>query len=167
MGGLAGAKKQLEEHATREALMAFMRQFRGVGPKYARNIFMDVYHPEFRQSIAIDARIESILKALGLSLKPYPDAEQFCLKTAEMVGLNGWELDRLLYKFTDDVRAELAISISNSTRLSGKEAEMLPKGLTRDIDGVLTLTWDAFENNQDNHAFPVPTDLPKRKRTNG
>jgi len=33
--------------------------------------------------------------------------------------------------------------------------KVLPKGVYRDKNGILTLTWDAIVDNQDNHAFPV------------
>jgi hypothetical protein len=107
MGGLSEAKRQLNDQRSQEAMMAFMRQFKGIGQKYARDIFMDVYHPEFRQSIAVDARIQSISKELGLSLRPYPEGERFYLAVAQQAGLNGWELDRLLYRFTKEALAAL------------------------------------------------------------
>lgn len=98
MGGPAGAKKKLD-NLTPEAMMAFMRQFWGIGEKYSRDIFMDAYHPRFRQSIAVDVRMQSILKELGLSLRPYPEGEEFYLSVAKKAGLKGWDLDRLLYNF--------------------------------------------------------------------
>jgi hypothetical protein len=33
--------------------------------------------------------------------------------------------------------------------------KVLPKGVSRDKDGILTLMWGAIVDNQDNHAFPV------------
>jgi len=61
---------------------------------------MDVYHEDFRDSIAIDARIQSVSKAWGLSFDTYEEQENFYLSVAETAGLNGWELDRLLFNFT-------------------------------------------------------------------
>jgi len=125
MDGPVEAEKKLLSQGSRKAMITFMKQFRGIGEKYARDVFMDVYHPEFRESIAVDARVQSILKTLGLSLKPYPEGEDFCLKAAKKAGLSGWELDRLLYHCTDKVLTNLKrkkakerrhghVSISNS-----------------------------------------------------
>ena len=43
----------------------------GIGDKYARNIMMDVYHEDFRDSIAVDARIKAVSERLGLSFASY------------------------------------------------------------------------------------------------
>lgn len=87
---------------------AFLRQFAGIGPKYARNIHMDIYDEDFLDSIAVDVRIQSISKAVGVSFRrPYPEHEQFYLAVAQATGLSGWELDRLLYNFAEDVRARV------------------------------------------------------------
>ncbi len=107
MGGPAKAKAKLLNEPGRDAKIKFLRKFDGIGDKYARNIFMNVYHPEFRQSIAIDSRIGSILKELGLKFRTYEAEEQFYLEAAEKAGLEGWELDRLIYEFKDDVLARL------------------------------------------------------------
>ncbi len=103
MGGPAAAKVELLAKTTRAAKISFLKQFKGIGDKYARNIFMNLYHPQFRQSIAVDARIDSISKELGLSLKKYTEKEQFYLDVARKAGINGWKLDRLIYTFKDEV----------------------------------------------------------------
>jgi len=102
MGGIAEAKQALLSRAGPEAKMEFLRSFDGIGPKYSRNMLMDVYHPDFRDSIAIDQRIKAISKALGLSFKNYDDHENFYRSVAHDAGLNGWELDRLMYRFTKE-----------------------------------------------------------------
>ncbi|HEY3853400.1 MAG TPA: hypothetical protein VGO67_03290 [Verrucomicrobiae bacterium] len=79
-----------------------MKSFSGIGDKYARNIMMDVYHPEFRDSIAVDARIKALSNALGVSFDSYADHERFYLSVAHDAGLNGWELDRLIFHFQDE-----------------------------------------------------------------
>jgi hypothetical protein len=114
MGGIAEAKQVLLARAGQEAKMQFLRTFDGIGPKYSRNMLMDVYHPDFRDSIAIDQRIQSISKALGLSFKNYDDHERFYLSVAHDAGLNGWELDRLMYRFTKDFLDELLPSKEDS-----------------------------------------------------
>ncbi|WP_197526239.1 hypothetical protein [Botrimarina colliarenosi] len=69
---------------------------------------MDVYHPEFRQSIAIDSRIQSITKILGLTFSTYEGEERFYLEAAEQAGLNGWELDRLMFNALDRFKVLLS-----------------------------------------------------------
>ena len=103
MGGPAHAKEMLENCSGKEAKIRFLRSFRGIGPKYARNIMMDSYHPEFRHSIAVDERIKNVSKKLGLALGRYEDEEQFYLSVAHAVGLEGWELDRLIYNFLQEI----------------------------------------------------------------
>ncbi|WP_040551347.1 hypothetical protein [Rheinheimera nanhaiensis] len=108
MGGLKVAKQNLLSANGREDKMKFLQQFPGIGPKYARNIMMDVYHEDFRDSIAIDVRIKAISEALGLKFKKYQEHEEFFLDVATAAGLNGWELDRLMYNFRDDFEREIS-----------------------------------------------------------
>src|SRR5213075_805836 len=92
----------------RDAKIAFLKRLSGIGDKYARNIFMNVYHPEFRNSIAVDSRIESVLTELGVKdLKSYDAKEQFLLDVAKTAGIDGWDLDRMLYHFKYEVLARL------------------------------------------------------------
>jgi hypothetical protein len=99
MGGPAAAKLELQNKKWRAGKIEFWREFDGIGEKYSRNIMMDVYHPEFRNSIAVDARIKKISKALGLSFRNYGDAEQFFLSVAQQVAIEGWGLDRIMYRY--------------------------------------------------------------------
>ena len=78
-----------------------MKQFHGIGDKYARDIWMNVYDPDFRECMALDSRAQSITGALGYSFKRYEEHEQFYLEIAHAAHINGWELDRLLYNFRD------------------------------------------------------------------
>jgi endonuclease III len=107
MGGPAAAKEQLLSLDGPERKMAFLSQFDGIGPKYSRGILMDVYHPEFRNAIALDQRIAKVSKALGLTSRKYAELEQFYLEVAKEAGLEGWELDRVLYNFNKEVLAAL------------------------------------------------------------
>jgi len=107
MGGPDAAKEQLLAQPGREAKLRWLKEMPGIGDKYARNIMMDVYHEDFRDSIAVDARIKSVSEALGLSFASYSDHEAFYLGVAREAGLNGWELDRLLYNFLDDMQSQL------------------------------------------------------------
>jgi hypothetical protein len=108
MGGPAEAKAKLLREPGRDAKIAFLERFDGIGPKYARNIFMNVYHLEFRQCIAVDSRIESVLTELGLKeLKSYESREQFLLEVAKEAGIDGWDLDRMIYNFKYEISARL------------------------------------------------------------
>ena len=48
LGGLKATKDKLLATPGRGAKINFLRSFPGIGPKYARNIMMDVYHEDFR-----------------------------------------------------------------------------------------------------------------------
>jgi hypothetical protein len=108
LGGLGPAKTQLLAASGREAKIRFLDAFPGIGPKYARNIMMDVYHEDFRDSIAIDVRIQAISTRLGVSFPSYEAHEAFYLRVAQEAGVNGWELDRLLFNFRHEVEQWLA-----------------------------------------------------------
>ena len=99
MGGPLAAKEKALAQTGRAAKIAFMRQFEGIGPKYARNIWMDVHHEDFRQSIAVDQRIKGISERLGRTFSGYREEERFYLDIATDAGRTGWEVDRLLYNF--------------------------------------------------------------------
>jgi hypothetical protein len=108
LGGLIKAKGLLFAQAGREGKIKFLMKFPGIGPKYARNIMMDVYREDFRDSIAIDIRIKAISSALGVSFDSYSEHEQFYLNAAKMAELNGWELDRLLFNYREEFENEIA-----------------------------------------------------------
>jgi len=109
LGGPKRAKKQLSLQSGIEGKISFLERFPGIGPKYSRNIMMDVYHPEFRNGIAIDVRVKSISKLLGLTFKDseYEAHEDFYRDVAANAGLNGWEFDRLIFNFTDELKEKL------------------------------------------------------------
>jgi len=107
MGGPEAAKAELLAQPGREAKIRWLKAMPGIGDKYARNIMMDVYHEDFRDSIAVDARIKSVSDALGLSFPSYSAHEAFYLGVARQAGLNGWELDRLVYNFLGEVLSRL------------------------------------------------------------
>jgi hypothetical protein len=101
----AGGVKTVTQHAlsltSRDEKYRFMDAFEGIGPKYARNLWMDIYDPLFRDAVAIDERIKSITAALGYSFRTYEAHEQFYRDIADEVRLEPWEVDRLLYQFRD------------------------------------------------------------------
>jgi hypothetical protein len=101
MGGVAKANRAAFDAPGRDAKLAFMLQFDGIGDKYARNIWMDVYHPDFYDAIAVDERIKKISAAMGYSFGRYADHERFYQELARDAELQPWELDRLLYHFNE------------------------------------------------------------------
>lgn len=103
MGGPERVKEKLLSLPGREKKISFLMMFPGIGEKYARNIMMDVYHEDFRDSIAIDERIKKVSKALGVQFDSYDEHEEFYLQVAKEAGINGWELDRLLFNFNGEV----------------------------------------------------------------
>jgi thermostable 8-oxoguanine DNA glycosylase len=102
MGGLTVANTTLLNKKSAAEMMKFLKSFPGIGSKYASNIMMDCYHPLFRDRIALDSRVRSVSKELGLDFKNYSDHENFYLSVAKEAGIEGWELDRLIYGHTDD-----------------------------------------------------------------
>jgi hypothetical protein len=102
-GGPDAVKTTLSWCNGRNAKIAYLKTFHGIGDKYARKVMMDAYHSEFRDSIAFDVRLKKIADALPFAYNGYTDAERFFLGVATSAGLNGWELDRLLYHATDEI----------------------------------------------------------------
>lgn len=133
MGGPESARKLLVARRGKEAKMRFLDEFPGIGPKYARNIMMDVYHRDFRDSIALDARIKSISRLLGLKFTDaeYLAHEAFYIEVARMAGLNGWELDRLLFNFGDDVKTAINYGAVMPTRRAGEFLDGGPQTKTK------------------------------------
>jgi hypothetical protein len=106
MGGLTAANNAAFNAPGREAKIAFMCQFDGIGDKYARNIWGDVYHPDFYDAIAVDERIK-VTEVLGRTFSQYADHERFYQGLAREVGLQPWELDRLMYHFNQQILSEI------------------------------------------------------------
>jgi hypothetical protein len=102
-GGPEAARDELLNKPGRAEKMKFLSSFAGIGDKYARSIFMSAYHEDFRDCIAIDARILRVTRALGLTFSNYRSHEDFYLDVAHEAGINGWELDQLLYYHVDEV----------------------------------------------------------------
>lgn len=55
LGGPPSARAELLACTDAAGMVTWWRTFAGIGEKYARNVMMDVYYPEFRGSIAVDA----------------------------------------------------------------------------------------------------------------
>src|SRR5690242_10626625 len=58
LGGPEQATRAFLSLTDRDEIIRFLSRFKGIGPKYVRAIPMDIYHPAFRDAIAIDARIQ-------------------------------------------------------------------------------------------------------------
>jgi hypothetical protein len=104
-GGPVEVKRKLNSLPGSAAKIKYLCSFQGIGPKYSRNLMMDVYHEDFRDSIAVDSRLKKVLEALGLPFddRDYNRSEEFFLLAAREAGLNGWEMDRLLFSYLDQV----------------------------------------------------------------
>lgn len=87
--------------------MDFLREFKGVGDKYARNIGMDIFHPDFQDTIALDTRVKGISDELSVEFNSYEKHEQFYISVADRLDTTAWELDRILYRYTDEVISEI------------------------------------------------------------
>jgi len=101
-------KKDLVNTKGRNAKIAFLKQFEGIGNKYSRNMMMDAYHVDFLDSIAIDRRIRDILATIGKKdLTNYQKIESFLIDSARIAGIEPWELDRVLYSWKDEILKHL------------------------------------------------------------
>lgn len=109
MGGLKDANKRFRTMTDTKEIIRFLKEFPGIGDKYSRNLPMDYYHPAFVNSIAVDARIKRVSKTLGLSFPNYASHEKFYLDVAQQAGIEGWELDRLIYSHQKEFLQELSI----------------------------------------------------------
>jgi hypothetical protein len=101
MGGVEQATKLMLSMSTRDEKFRFMLQFDGIGEKYGRNVWMDIYDPTFRNTVAVDQRLKKVARELGFMGSSYQQTETFYCAIARDAGLEPWELDRLLYNFTD------------------------------------------------------------------
>lgn len=108
MGGLEAAQEEFESKNGKEAKMEFLKQFKGIGDKYARNIGMDLFHPDFRDTIALDTRIGNVTDELDIEFESYEEEEEFYVSVADRLGITPWELDRLLYRYTDEVVEDIS-----------------------------------------------------------
>jgi hypothetical protein len=108
LGGPEAVRDMLLSTQGREDKIKFLASFAGIGPKYARSVLMDSYHEDFRDSLALDSRIQKVTDALGMKFTNYQAHEDFYVDVAHEVGINGWEMDRLLYNYVDEVLQGLA-----------------------------------------------------------
>jgi hypothetical protein len=105
MGGVEKVSALALSQKGREAKISFLKIFAGIGDKYARAVWMDTFHKDFRDSMALDLRINQITAALGYEFKTYEEHEKFYQEIASECDLLTWEVDRLLYNFKNDFLA--------------------------------------------------------------
>jgi len=107
MGGLEAAQDEFGSRDGKEAKMDFLKQFKRIGDKYARNIGVDIFHPDFRDTIALDTRIGNVTDELDIEFESYEQEEKFYVAVADRLEITPWELDRILYRYTDEVIAKI------------------------------------------------------------
>ena len=101
LGGARAATSLAGTLSNKSEKLEFMKQFKGFGDKYARNAWMDLCDSDFANTIAVDSNLNKILDKLGLLVATYLVQEKKLVSIAKSAGITGWELDRLLYKFTN------------------------------------------------------------------
>lgn len=101
MGGVEKATLHMLGLSGRHDKFRFMTSFDGIGDKYGRNNWMVIYDPDFRNTVAVDKRLKKVANALDATVDDYQQAEAFYVAIAHEAGIEPWELDRLLYNFTD------------------------------------------------------------------
>jgi hypothetical protein len=109
VGGLSNMRNHLESMSASE-IVNFWQAFWGIGPKYARNIMMDVYDSRFHNGyFALDSRIGRLLPKLGFKAgSKYEEQEVFLSGLAFEIGVECWELDRLLYNRNHQLYEQLS-----------------------------------------------------------
>jgi hypothetical protein len=100
-GGLKTVQTFILQTTGRDCKLRLLQLFEGIGDKYARNIFMDLYHADFINSIAIDERLLDISNELEIDNQEisYLEHEQLFIAIANDAMLTPWSLDRVLYNF--------------------------------------------------------------------
>jgi hypothetical protein len=102
LGGPEQATEIMLKLKGKKEKQTWVRQFKGVGQKYSNDIWMDIGDPDFNDSVALDSRVKAFAKALGLNDKS-SKLESELLDFAKSCNLTGWELDRLIYNFGNQI----------------------------------------------------------------
>lgn len=97
LGGPREATALARRQRGSEAKRLFMRQFLGIGEKYARDTWMDSHDPDFRDCIALDVRVLKVSALLGFAEADYAAHERLYQKLAREAGRETWEVDRLCF----------------------------------------------------------------------
>jgi hypothetical protein len=88
---------------SKKELKKFWMKFKGVGSQYSKNLCMDEQNKYFLNSIKIDSRLNSILKATPEEKYSDEKKEILFLNVAKNLGLSGWEVDRICFNFKNEI----------------------------------------------------------------
>jgi hypothetical protein len=108
-GGPQVVRDRLNALPSTALWLSALQQYPGIGPKYARNIAMDVYHPLVQNHFAVDTRLYEILWELVFAKPSFDESEAIFKDIAARIGIDAWALDRILYSqykvILEDLRA--------------------------------------------------------------
>ncbi|MGA1798684.1 hypothetical protein VH567_07875 [Sphingomonas sp. 4RDLI-65] len=96
-GGPKVVRERFASLQSAEALIAALKTYPGIGDKYARNMPMDVYHPLVQTHFAFDHRLNAVIQTVIGGLPPYEVREAMMGRVATEIGIDAWDLDRVLY----------------------------------------------------------------------
>lgn len=122
VGGVESATRSMLSLKGKDAKYRFLTGFAGIGPKYGRNIWMDLHDPDFHDAVAIDERIKNVSKVIGLTGGQYQEQELFYRTVARDAGITPWEMDRLLYNYN----AHFVRSIGDLIAFAGSDHSPYP-----------------------------------------
>jgi hypothetical protein len=108
MGDPEKARGQAFAQQVREAKIAFMRQFYGIGDKYARNTWMDAYHTGILRHHSDRPANKEGNRGVRLLSNTMPSTTAFYQDVAKETSLQGSGLDRLLYNHRDEFLAVIS-----------------------------------------------------------
>lgn len=108
-GGPDAVARTWMGHNETGAMLRWLKSFRMIGDKYARNMAMDVSHPLVLDHIALDHRIHALCDLVegAPPRTPYRLREGWLREIAAELGINGWLLDRLLFSRYKEIRAAI------------------------------------------------------------
>lgn len=110
IGGAVVATDEARSLVGYEAKLRYVTQFKGIGAKYGRNIWMTARDSDFMRSIAVDLRLRNVAAALSVDVDSFEELEAFFVSVADDLGVSPWGLDRLLYRKNREVLALLGRS---------------------------------------------------------
>jgi hypothetical protein len=96
--------KELEVCKSQEEIKKFWKKFKYIGSEYAKNIPMDEKDANFLNTIKIDARLKLFLKDTDAEYLSNKQKEELYLKVAANLKMTGWEIDRLCFKFGNEIK---------------------------------------------------------------
>jgi hypothetical protein len=107
-----GLNSIFNPHIKKDGIIGSLMSIEGIGPKQARNIPMDLYHPEFRNGcIPIDENWKKLARYIGYNWSKSEKHEQDIIEWRnKYIGREkiqeDWELDRLVYFALNDSESQ-------------------------------------------------------------